>query len=115
MFNINFIIRPYTKCCDRILSYVCWTPLTEVPQHALSDQEAPPLSRSRFGRDRSFAAGTRPRADIPDRLRDPLVSVRRMACIRPVRPSSRRIHQAYHALASGTAAANLALSHGRVI
>ena len=63
----------------------------------------------------SFAAGTRPRADIPDRLRDPLVSVWRLACIRPVRPSSRRIHPANYALAGGTAAANLALSHGRLL
>ena len=86
--------------------------VTEDPQHASSIREAPPLSRSRFDRHGSFAAGTRPRADIPDRLRDPLVSVWGLACIRPVRPSSRRIHQADNALAGGSAAANLALSHG---
>lgn len=70
---------------------------------------------SRFHRDWSFATNVRPSADIPDRLRDPLVSVWRLARFRPLRPSSRRIHQAYHALASGTAAANLALSHGRLL
>ena len=108
-------MRVYTYCCDSILSYVCWTPLTEVPQHALSDQEAPPFGRSRFGCDRSFAAGTRPRADIPDRLRDPLVSVWRLAGFSAMRPGSRRIHPADYALAGGAAAADLALSHGRLL
>ena len=87
-------------------------PVTVGPQHASSTQEAPTFGRRRFDGDRSFAAGTRPRADIPDRLRDPLVSVWRLARFGPVRPGSRRIHQADHALAGGTAAANLALSHG---
>ena len=84
----------------------------EVPQHALSDQEAPPLGRSRFDRDWPFASGARPRADISDRLRDPLVSVWRLAGFRAMRPGSRRVHPADYALAGGTTAANLALSHG---
>ena len=89
-------------------------PVTEGPQHASSIQEAPPLGRSRFDCVKLFAAGTRPRADIPDRLRDPPVPVWRLACFRAMRQSSSRIHQADHALAGGTPASNLALSHGRV-
>ena len=90
-------------------------PVTKGLQHASSTQEAPPLGRSRFDRDRFFAANTRPRADIPDRLRDPLVSVWRLAGFSAMRPGSRRIHPADYALAGGTAAANLALSHGRLL
>ena len=108
-------MRAYTSCCDSILSYVCWAPLIEVSQYALSDQEVPPLDRCRFDCDKLFAAVTRPRADLPDRLRDPLVSVWRLARFRPLRPSPRRVHPADYALASGTAAANLALSHGRLL
>ena len=78
-------------------------------------KKAPPLGRCCSGPCGRFVADTCARTDIPDRLRDPLVSVWRLACIRPVRPSSRRIHQADNALAGGTAAANLALSHGRVL
>lgn len=84
----------------------------EVPEHAPFSQEAPPLSRSRFDRDWSFAAGARPRADVSDRLRDPLVSVWRLAGFSTMRPGSRRIHPADYSPAGGTAAANLALSHG---
>jgi len=87
----------------------------EVPQNAPFTQEARPLGRSRFDRDRFFAANTRPRADIPDRLRDPLVPVWRLACFRPLRPSPRRIYPADYTLAGRTAAANLALSHGRLL
>lgn len=108
-------MRLYTSCCDSILSYVCWTPVPEVSQHASFTQEAPPLGRCRFDRDRFFAAGTRSRADLPDRLRDPLVSVWRLARFRPLRPSPRRVHPADYTLAGRTAAANLALSHGRVL
>ena len=90
-------------------------PVTEGPQHASSIQEAPPLGRSRFNCDRSFAADVRTSADIPDRLRDPLVSLWRLACFSSLRPSPRRIHSADYALAGGTAAANMALSHGRLL
>ena len=90
-------------------------PITEGPQHALSTQEAPPLSRSRSDCDEYVSADARPRADIPDRLRDPLVSFWRLARFRPLRPSPSRIHSTNYALAGGTAAANLALSHGRLL
>ena len=86
----------------------------EVPQNAPFTQKTPPLGRSRFDCDKYFDADARPRADIPDRLRDPPVPVWRLAGFRPLRPSPRRIHPADYALAGGTAAANLALSHGRV-
>ena len=85
------------------------------PQHASSTQEAPPLARSRFDCGKFFAADYRPRADIPDRLRDPLVPVWRLACFRAMRQSPRRIHPTHYALAGRTAAPNLALSHGRVL
>ena len=55
------------------------------------------------------------RADIPYRLRDPTLLVWRLARFRPLRSGSRRIHPADYPLAGGTAAANLALSHGRVL
>lgn len=90
-------------------------PITEGPQHASSTQEVPLLGRSRFDCDYFFAAGTRPRADVPDRLRDSLVPVWRLARFRPLRPSPRRIHPTNYALAGGTAATNLALPHGRVL
>ena len=93
-------MRRYTWCCGSIFTYVCWAPVTEAPQHAPFTQESPPLDRRRFDRDRSFAAGTCPRADIPDRLRDPLVSVWRLAGFSAMRPGSRRIHPADNALAS---------------
>jgi hypothetical protein len=89
--------------------------VTEDPQHAPSIQEAPPLGRSCLDRDRPFAADVRPRADVPDRLRDPLVFVWRLACFPTMRKGSSRIHPTHHALASGTAASNLALSYGRVL
>ena len=87
----------------------------EVPQNAPFTQKTPPLGRSRFDRDRFFATDTRPRADIPDRLRDPPVPVWRLACFRPLRPSPRRIYPADYTLAGRTTAANLALSHGRLL
>ena len=87
----------------------------EVPQNAPFTQKTPPLGRSRFDRDRFFATDTRPRADIPDRLRDPPVPVWRLACFRPLRTSARRIHPTHYALAGGTPAPNLALSYGRVL
>ena len=89
--------------------------VTEDPQHAPSIQEAPPLGRSCLDRDRPFAADVRPRADVPDRLRDPLVFVWRLACFRAMRQSPRRIHPTHYALAGRTAGPNLALSHGRVL
>ena len=89
--------------------------VTEGPQHASSIQEAPPLGRSRFNCDRSFAADVRTSADIPDRLRDPLVLVWRLACFRSLRPSTRRIHPTNYALAGGTSASNLALPYGRFL
>ena len=89
--------------------------VTEGPQHASSTQEAPPLGRSRFDCDKYVAADARPRADIPDRLRDPPVPVWRLACFRPLRPSPRRIYPADYTLAGRTTAANLALSHGRLL
>ena len=64
----------------------------KVLQHAPFTREAPPLGRRRFDCNKLFAADARPRADIPDRLRDPLVLVRRLARFRPLRPGSRRIH-----------------------
>ena len=85
------------------------------PQHALPIQKAPPLGRSRFDCDKYFDADARPRADIPDRLRDPPVPVRRLACFRALRQSARRIHPTDYALAGGTPASNLALSDGRVL
>ena len=90
-------------------------PVTEGPQYAPSIQEAPPLGRSCLNRDRPFAADARPRADIPDRLRDPLVLVWRLACFRTMRQGSSRIHPTHYPLAGGTAASNLALSHGCVL
>ena len=89
--------------------------VAEDPQHAPSIQKAPPLGCCRFDCDKLFAAGTLPRADLPDRLRDPLVSVWRLAGFSAMRPGSRRIHPADYALAGGTPTANLALSHGRVL
>ena len=89
--------------------------VTEGPQHASSTQEAPPLGRCRFDCDRFFAADTRTCADVPDRLRDPPVPVWRLACFRPLRPSTRRIYPADYTLAGRTTAANLALSHGRLL
>jgi hypothetical protein len=89
--------------------------VTEGPQHASSIQEAPRVGRSRFDRDKYVAADARPRADIPDRLRDTPVPVWRLACFRAMRQSSRRIHPTHYALAGGTSASNLALSHGRVL
>ena len=91
------------------------TPVTKGLQHASSTQEAPPLGRSRFDCDKYVVAVARPRADIPDRLRDPPVSVWRLACFRPLRTSARRIHPTHYALAGGSPASNLALSHGRVL
>ena len=91
------------------------SPVILGPQHAFSTQEAPPLGRSRFDRDWSFAAGARTRADLSDRLRDPLVSVWRLAGFSTMRPGSRRIHSADYPLAGGTATANLALSHGSLL
>ena len=90
-------------------------PITESPQHASSTQETPPLGRIRFDCDKYVAAVARPRADIPDRLRDPPVPVWRLACFRAVRQSARRIHPTHYALAGGTPASNLALSNGRVL
>ena len=90
-------------------------PNIEGPQHASSTQEALPLGRTRFDCDKYLAAGARPRADIPDRLRDPPVSFWRLAGFSAMRPGSRRIHPADYALAGGTAAADLALSHGRLL
>ena len=87
----------------------------EVPQNAPFTQKTPPLGRSRFDRDRFFATDTRPRADIPDRLRDPLVLVWRLACFRSLRPSTRRIHPTNYALAGGASASNLALPYGRFL
>ena len=89
--------------------------VTEGPQHASFTQEASPLGRSRFNRDRPFATDVRPSADIPDRLRDPLVSLWWLARFRAMRQSPRRIHPTHYALAGGTAASDLALSHGRVL
>lgn len=89
-------------------------PITEGPQHASSIQEAPPLGRSRSDCDKYVSADARPRADIPNRLRDPPVPVWRLACFRPLRTSARRIHSTHYAMAGGTAASNLALSYGRV-
>ena len=86
--------------------------VTEDHQHASSIQEAPPLGRSRFDRDRFFAADVRARPDIPNRLRDPSLPVWWLARFRPLRKGSRRIHPADYALAGGTAVTNLALSHG---
>lgn len=114
-FNIINLIRNYTLCCFTILLYLCCSPVRKVPQHAPFSQEAPPLRRSRFDRDRFFAADTHPRPDIPDRLRDPFVPVWRVAYVRPMRSSPRRIHPADYALAGGTAAANMALSHERLL
>lgn len=91
------------------------SPITLGPQHALPIQKAPPLGRSRSNCNRSFAADVRSRADIPDRLRDPLVPVWWLACFRAMRQGSSRIHPTHYALAGGTAASDLALSHGRVI
>ena len=91
------------------------TPVTLGPQHASSTQEAPPLGRSRFDCDKYVAADARPSAVIPDRLRDPLVPFWRLAGFRALRPGPRRIHPANYALAGGTAATNLALSHGRLL
>ena len=90
-------------------------PFTESPQHASFTQEAPPLGRSRFDCDKYVSADARPRADIPDRLRDPPVPVWRLACFRPLRTSARRIHPADYALAGGTPASNLALPYGCVL
>ena len=90
-------------------------PVTLGLQHASSTQEAPPLGRSRFDCDKYVSADARPRADIPDRLRDPPLPVWRLACFRPLRTSARRIHPTHYALAGGTPASNLALSHGRVL
>ena len=87
----------------------------EAPQHASSIKEAPSLGRGRFDRDRFFAANARPSADIPDRLRDPLVPFWRLAGFRALRPGPRRIHPANYAMAGGTAATNLALSDGRLL
>ena len=89
--------------------------VTKGLQHASSTQEAPPFGRSRFDRDKYVSADARPRADIPDRLRDPPLPVWRLACFRPLRTSARRIHPTHYALAGGTAASNLALPHGRVL
>ena len=89
--------------------------ITEGPQHASSTQETPPLGRSRFDCDKFFAADARPRADIPDRLRDPPVPFWWLACFRAMRQSPRRIHPTNYAVAGGTAATNLALSYGRVL
>ena len=89
--------------------------ITEGPQHASSTQETPPLGRSRFDCDKFFAADARPRADIPDRLRDPPVPVWRLAGFSAMRPGSRRIHPTHYALAGGAPASNLALSYGRVL
>ena len=77
--------------------------LNRVPesrQHASPTQETPPLGRSRLDCDKYFDADARPRADIPDRLRDPLVSVWRLAGFSAMLPGSRRIHPADNALAS---------------
>ena len=63
--------------------------VTEDPQHASSIREAPPLSRSRFDCYWYVAADPCPRADLPDRLRNPLVSVRRLACVRAMRTGPR--------------------------
>ncbi len=90
-------------------------PVTKGPQHALPIQKAPPLGRSSLNCDRPFAADARPRADIPDRLRDPTVPVWRLACFRAMRQSSSRIHPTHYAVAGGTSASNLALSYGRVL
>ena len=90
-------------------------PITLGLQHASFTQEAPPLVRSRFDCDKYVAADARPRADVPDRLRDPSVPVWRLACFRAMRQSSSRIHPTHYALAGGASASNLALSHGRVL
>ena len=90
-------------------------PVTKGLQHASSTQEAPPLGRSRFDCDKYVSADARPRADIPDRLRDPPVPFWWLACFRAMRQSPRRIHPTHYALAGGTPASNLALSHGRVL
>ena len=95
--------------------YVCWAPVTEAPQRAPFTQESPLLDRCRFDCDKFFAADTRTRADLPDRLRDTPLPIWRVARFRPLRPGSRRIYPADYALAGGTAAANLALSHGRLL
>ena len=89
--------------------------VTESSQHASPTQETPPLGRSRFDCDKYFDADARPRADIPDRLRDPPMPVWWLACFRAVRQSPRRIHPADYALAGRTAASDLALSHGRIL
>ena len=91
------------------------SPVTLGPQHAFSTQEAPPLGRSRFDFDKYVAADARPRADIPDRLRDPPVLVWRLARFCPLRPSASRIHPTNYALAGGTSASNLALPYGRFL
>lgn len=54
-------------------------------------------------------------ADLSYRLRDPPVSVRRLACFCAVFPCARRVYPPDHALARGAAAANLALPDGRII
>ena len=90
-------------------------PVTKGLQYASSTQEAPPLGRGRFDCGKYVYADARPRADIPDRLRDPPLPVWRLACFRPLRTSARRIHPTHYALAGGTPASNLALSHGRVL
>lgn len=89
--------------------------VTKSFQYATSTQEAPPLGRSRFDCDKYVSAVARPRADIPDRLRDPPMPVWRLAFFHAMRQSSRRIHPANYALAGGTSASNLALSHGGVL
>ena len=61
----------------------------EAPQHASSSQEAPSLGRSRFDCDKYIAADARPRVDIPGRLRDPLVSLWRLACFGAMRSRPR--------------------------
>lgn len=106
--SLYLMLRQYIIVC--IFSLV-----TQGPQHASSTQEAPPLGRSRFDCDKYVAAGDNPRADIPNRLRNPLVSFRRLACFSSLRPSPRRIHPTHYALAGGTPASNLALSYGRVL
>ena len=89
--------------------------VAEDPQHAPSIQKAPPLGCCRFDCDKLFAADVRPSADVPDRLRDPLVPVWRVARFRTLCSGSRRIHPTDYALACGTAAANLALPNGRLL
>ena len=105
---IYLVLRQYIIVC-------MLKPVTKGLQHASSTREAPPLGRSRFDCDKYVAAGANPRADIPNRLRNPLVSFRRLACFRAMRQSPRRIHPTNYPLAGGTSAANLALSNGRVL